>query len=317
VGAARLLRGLVQVVDPRALTVVVNTGDDDEFYGLHVSPDVDTILYTLAGLAPIARGWGIRGDTFRAKAALDQLAGDGWFQIGDRDLATHVQRTRRLAEGATLSQCTREIAAALGVRVRVLPVTDDPVRTMIRTSSGLLSFQEYLVKLGGRPRVERVVYRGASRARPAPGVLAALARADLVLVAPSNPFVSIGPMLAVPGMRRALGRARSRTIAVSPLIGGRAVKGPLASMLRSMGHGTDTAALARLYAGLARTLVVAPGDAPSLHARKRWPGSWPQPVEHDILITRPSAARRLARFTLELAAAGDGRHGRVARRGGS
>jgi LPPG:FO 2-phospho-L-lactate transferase len=302
VGAARLLRGLAEVVDPNGLTVVVNTGDDDEFYGLHVSPDVDTILYTLAGMAPIARGWGIRGDTFRAKAALDRLAGTGWFQIGDRDLATHVHRTQRLRRGETLSACTNQIARALGVRTRVLPVTDDPVRTMIATGSGLLSFQEYLVKHRGRPRVERVVYRGARKARPAPGVLAAIEHADIVLVAPSNPFVSIGPMLAVPGVRKALRSAASRTVAVSPLIGGRAIKGPLASMLRSMGHGTDAAALARLYAGLARVLVVAPGDAPTGVARSRWPLHWPQPVEHDILITRLPAARRLARFALELAA---------------
>jgi len=299
VGAARLLRGLVEVVDPNKLTVVVNTGDDDEFYGLHVSPDIDTILYTLGGLAPVRRGWGIAGDTFDARKALDRLYGPGWFRLGDQDLATHIYRTDRLRSGRSLSQCTAEMARSLGVRTTVLPVTDDRLRTFVDTAAGRLAFQEYLVKKRGRPRVRKVSYSGARRARPAPGVLEAIEGADAVVVAPSNPFVSIGPILAVPGVRRVLAAARDRAVAVSPLIAGRAVKGPLASMLRSMGSKPDAAAIARYYAGLVSTLVVAPGDG--IEKTRR---SWPRSVEHDILIHQKPAAAALARFAVERACGG-------------
>jgi LPPG:FO 2-phospho-L-lactate transferase len=298
VGAARLLRGLVDVVEPRDLTVVVNTGDDEEFYGLHVSPDIDTILYTLAGLAPPGRGWGIRGDTFRALGALERLYGPAWFRLGDRDLATHIFRTERLHAGWTLSRCVRELCATLGVKASVLPATDDRMRTQIDTPEGLLAFQDYLVRLRAKPRVQAIRYQGASRARPAPGVVDAIERADVVLIAPSNPFVSIGPILALRGARAALKKARARAVAISPLVGGRAVKGPLADMLRALGHRADATALAGLYRGLVSTLVVAPGDAPRVHM----PG-FPRIVEHDILIAKRSAARRLARFAIEVGAA--------------
>jgi len=291
VGAARLLRGLVRVVAPRDLTVVVNTGDDDEFYGLHVSPDIDTILYTLAGLAPLERGWGIEGDTFTVRGELDKVAGRGWFALGDRDLATHIQRTRRLREGASLSEVTRELARARGVKVRVLPMSDETVRTVICTDRGDLAFQEYLVKQRTRPRVRAVRYRGARGARPAPGVLEAIARSRVVILAPSNPFVSLGPILAVPGIRRALVAARERVVAVSPLIGGRAVKGPLASMLRSMGLKADVAAIATLYRDIASTLVVSPGDTPRAGAA----AAGVTIVEQDILLLDPRRAERLAR----------------------
>jgi LPPG:FO 2-phospho-L-lactate transferase len=284
-------------VAARDLTVVVNTGDDDEFYGLHVSPDIDTILYTLAGLAPLDRGWGIEGDSFAVRAELDRVAGPGWFALGDRDLATHIQRTRRLREGASLTAVTRELAAARGVGVRVLPMSDDPVRTIIRTDGGDLAFQEYLVRKRARPRVRAVRYRGARASRPAPGVLEAIAGADLVVVAPSNPFVSVGPILAVPGVKRALAAARGRVVAVSPLIGGRAVKGPLASMLRAMGHGRGVAAIAALYRGLASTLVVAPGDAPPPAVARV---ARLAVVEHDILLLDPRRAETLARHLLVL-----------------
>ena len=290
VGAARLLRGLVRAVPAQDLTVVVNTGDDDEFYGLHVSPDIDTILYTLADVAPLDRGWGIDGDTFSVRAELDRLCGTGWFALGDRDLATHIQRTRRLREGATLSESTRELAEARGVRVRVLPMSDDPVRTIITTDGGDLAFQEWLVRRRARPKVRRVRYRGARAARPARGVLDAIRRSRLVILAPSNPFVSIGPILAVPGMREALRRSRERVVAVSPLIGGRAVKGPLAAMLRSMGHKADNSAIAAVYRDIASTLVVARGDAPP-----RMP-TGVTASEHDILLVDPDRAEKLARF---------------------
>ena len=298
VGAARLLCGLVDVVDPIDLTVIVNTGDDEEFYGLHVSPDLDTIVYTLAGMAPEGRGWGIRGDSFNALGALAGLYGDAWFQLGDRDLATNLFRTDGLRRGWSLSRCTREIARALGVHVKVLPATDDRVRTRVHTRDGVLAFQEYLVRRRACPRVERIRYEGAARARPAPGVLSAIRRADVVLLAPSNPFVSIGPILAVRGVREALRDVAPRVVAVSPLIRGRAVKGPLASMLRTLGYRVGSDALLELYRGLIGTLIVAPGDAPGRPAR-----SMPRIVEHDILITRRAAARRLARFALEHARA--------------
>lgn len=311
VGAARLLRGLARVVRPRDLTVIVNTGDDDEFYGLHVSPDIDTILYTLAGLAPLDRGWGIDGDTFTVRDELDRVAGRGWFALGDRDLATHIQRTRRLREGATHSEVTREMARARGIKVRVLPMSDDAVRTVISTDRGDLAFQDYLVRLRARPLVRAVRYRGARAARPAPGVLEAIAASRLVIVAPSNPFVSIGPILAVPGIRRALAAARDRVVAVSPLIGGRAVKGPLASMLKSMGLAADAGAISKLYRDIASTLVVAPGDAPApandkavkvgaSHASKG--ASRPtgmEVVERDILLLEPKRAELLARFLVD------------------
>ncbi len=296
-GAARLLRGLVEVVDPSKLTVIVNTGDDDEFYGLRVCPDIDTTLYTLAELAPPRRGWGIRGDTHRTLAALERFYGTAWFRLGDRDLATHIFRTERLRAGTSLSQCTAELAGALGVKVRVLPMSDDPVRTFVRTAEGEIAFQDYLVARRARPRVAGFIYRGARSARAAPGVLDAIARARAVIIAPSNPFVSIGPMVAVAGIGRALRAAAHKTIAISPLIAGKAVKGPLVAMLTAAGYRPDTAAIAELYAGLARLLVVAPGDAPSDLAA--WKPRWPRPVEHDNLITERPAARRLARFALQ------------------
>ena len=293
VGAARLLRGLADVVAASNLSVIVNTGDDERFYGLHVSPDIDTILYTLAGRAPRARGWGIRGDSHRVLGALERFYGPAWFRLGDEDLATHLFRTERLAAGWTLSRCTAAIAKALGVRARGLPATDDPLRTVIHTPKGPLAFQEYLVHRRARARVVRVSYRGAATSRPAAGVIDAIEGADAVIVAPSNPFVSIGPILAVPGVRAALRRARPRCVAVSPLIGGRAVKGPLVAMLRSLGFSADSTAFARLYRDVASTLIVAPGDA-----RVRGSDRGPSLVEHDILISNPAPARRLARFAL-------------------
>jgi LPPG:FO 2-phospho-L-lactate transferase len=309
VGAARLLRGLVSLVDPDHLTVVVNTGDDEDFYGLHVSPDLDTIVYTLAGLAPRDRGWGIRGDTRRVLDALERYYGSAWFALGDRDLATHIFRTDRLRSGAPLSECTREICAALGVRTRVLPATDDRLRTLLETDEGMLEFQTYLVKRRGRPSVRAVHYQGSEAARPAAGVIEAVTTADVVVIAPSNPFVSIGPILAVPGVRGALARAAAKTVAVSPLISGRAVKGPLAAMLSSMEHGAGATASARIYSGLASVLVVAPGDAAGVDTTD----DGLRLVEHDILLDTVAAARRLGRFVLALAAGrADGQARRLA-----
>lgn len=296
VGGARMLRGLARVVPHPELTVVVNTGDDDEFYGLNVSPDIDTIIYTLAGLAPIERGWGISGDTFRVREELDRLTGKGWFALGDRDIATHVFRTSRLREGATLSEVTAEICKARGIGVRVLPMSDDRVRTEVMSDQGVLPFQDYLVRLRAEPKVKSVRYRGARKASVAAGVIDSIENSALVIIAPSNPFVSIGPILSLPGLRPALARARDRVVAVSPLIGGRAVKGPLAEMLSAMGRGTDGNAIAEFYKGLATRLVVAPGDRPRQAA-----GRVMEILEHDILLLEPRRAEALARFLCALA----------------
>lgn len=255
------MRGLITSADPTALTIVVNTADDDQFHGLAVSPDLDTITYTLAGVAPRGRGWGIDGDGFTCLDALRRFYPDaGWFQLGDRDLATHIYRTHRRTQGATLTTITDEIARGFGVTTRILPMTDDPVRTQVHTRNGTLSFQEYLVGARARPAVRRLVYRGASRARPSPGVLAAIHDARAVLIAPSNPFLSIGPILAVPGVRAALRARRGPVVAVSPLVGGRAVTGPLARLLRRFGHPPSSLGIARCYRPFLDALVIDRGD---------------------------------------------------------
>lgn len=270
VGAARLLRGLAPLVPRGHLTIVVNTADDDVFYGLHVSPDVDTVLYTLAGLADRARGWGIAGDTFNALGAMARYEREVWFQLGDRDLATHVFRTARLREGQSLSQVTAALARSLGVDARVLPMSDDPVRTIVETSGGRRSFQEYLVRDRARETVRSLTYSGARSARPAPGVRAALEQAGLVVIAPSNPLVSIAPILAVPGVRQALKRTTAPVVAVSPLIGGRPVKGPADRMMRALGVAPNPLGLADFYDGLLDALVLDRADrafVPRLEAR--------------------------------------------------
>lgn len=291
VGAARLLRGLVRALPPEQLDVIVNTGDDEEFYGLHVSPDLDTITYTLAGVATDWPGWGLRGETFAARAELDRLYGPGWFGLGDRDLATHIFRTEQLRAGRSLAAITRHIGQSYGITTRVLPMSNERVRTLIDTNRGTLAFQDYLVREGGKPKVSGVRFQGARKAQPAPGVLTAIRRARRVFIAPSNPFVSIGPMLAMTPLRRELKAARARTVAVSPLIGGRAIKGPLAEMMRSQGFKPGTAGIAEIYRDLVSTLVVAPGDTPG-----RLKPGWPRIVEAPILIDRPARSAKLAEF---------------------
>ncbi len=247
VGAARFLDGLAQVIDPARLFIIGNVGDDAGIHGLHISPDLDTVIYTLAGIADPARGWGLAGDTFHCLNALGHLGGETWFQLGDRDLATHLYRTERLRAGATLAEVTREIARALRVRARVVPATDQPVRTHVRTRRGELEFQTWFVRRRARDAVLGLRYEGASKARPAPGVLGAIASAAAIIVCPSNPFLSIGPILAVPGIRRALRRTPALVAAISPIVGGRALKGPTARMMKSMGMRASAAEVARLY----------------------------------------------------------------------
>lgn len=247
VGAARFLSGLAPVVGPERLFIVGNTGDDAEIHGLHVSPDLDTVTYALAGLADRKRGWGIEGDTFECLRALERLGGETWFKLGDRDLATHLYRSGRLGQGATLSQVTWEIATALGVRASIVPMSDKPVPTLIETRCGIQEFQRYFVRQRARDAVLGVRFYGIEESRPADGVLKAIQRAAGVVVCPSNPIISIGPILAVPGIREALRETAAPVAAISPIVGGRALKGPADRMMRSMGLRASADQVAELY----------------------------------------------------------------------
>jgi LPPG:FO 2-phospho-L-lactate transferase len=256
IGAARFLDGLTRVLAPERIFIIGNTADDAEIHGLHISPDLDTVTYTLAGLADPKRGWGIRGDSFRCLEALGRLGAETWFQLGDRDLATHVYRTQRLRQSATLTDITAEIASALRVRSRIVPMSDDRIRTRICTPDGELEFQTYFVKRRARDTVLNVRFEGASQASPARGVIEAIAAADAIILCPSNPFISIAPILAVPGIREALQRKRDRVAAISPIVGGHALKGPAAHMMKSMRLRPAALEVARLYADFAGLFVL-------------------------------------------------------------
>lgn len=245
VGGAKLALGLARVLPPGALTVIANTGDDFEHLGLAISPDLDTLLYTLGGVDNPETGWGRRDETWSFMAALEALGGATWFRLGDRDLATHVERTRRRRAGESLSAITADFARRLGIFARILPMSDDPVRTRLETGEGWLDFQDYFVRLACRPRVRAIEYAGAASARPHPDFLAALHDANLIIVAPSNPFLSIEPILALPGVRAAL--AAAPVVAVSPIVAGEAVKGPTAKIMRELGYEPSAAAVAARY----------------------------------------------------------------------
>jgi LPPG:FO 2-phospho-L-lactate transferase len=262
VGAARLLRGLVRVVDPADVIVVANTGDDLVLHGLHVSPDLDTITYTLAEAGNPETGWGLAGETWQAMDALDRYGGPSWFRLGDRDLGTHLFRTGRLSEGAGLAGVTAEIAAAWELGFRLLPATEDHLRTMVTLADGgEVGFQEYFVGLRHDVPVSGIRFEGADDALPGPGVLEAITTAEAVVVAPSNPLVSIAPILAVPGIADVLKERRTTNVAVSPIVGGSALKGPADRMLTEMGHESSVVGVARLYRDLVGTLVIDNVDA--------------------------------------------------------
>jgi LPPG:FO 2-phospho-L-lactate transferase len=258
-GGSRCVDSLARAAGPEAITAIGNVGDDLEILGVYVSPDLDTVLYTLAGLLDESRGWGVRDETYNALGLAKELGGDAWFTLGDRDIGLHLVRSAWLREGFPLSEATRRLTEALGVRVRLLPATDDTLRTKIRTEEGELDFQEWFVARGHRDPVTGLRYDGAEEATPAPGVLEAIEGAELVVIAPSNPFVSIFPILAVPGIREAL--ASKRVAAISPLAAGKAFRGPLAEMMGSLGHEASAAGVAALYGDLVDVFVVAPGDA--------------------------------------------------------
>jgi LPPG:FO 2-phospho-L-lactate transferase len=267
VGAARLLAGLVRATDPTEVTAVVNVGDDMVLHGLHISPDLDTCTYTLAEAINPDTGWGLAGETWAAMAQLERLGGEAWFRLGDRDLATHLYRTQRLSEGVPLSTVTAELAAAWGLACRLLPVTDDPLRTLVTLAATdteperEVGFQDWFVGQQHAPDVASLRFDGADAARPAPGVLEAIGDADVVVVAPSNPLVSIDPVLAVPGVRDAVVSRRESVVAVSPIIAGRALKGPADQLMANLGHEPSVVGVARLYAPLVGTLVIDTADA--------------------------------------------------------
>jgi len=261
IGASKLLVGLIRAMDPRELTIIVNTGDDIVLHGLAISPDLDIVTYSLAGMVNPETGWGFREETFHAH---DQLAAYGrpaWFHLGDRDLATHIHRTAMLLEGATLSEAAESIRLALGVQAKILPMSDQPVPTMIDTEQGRLNFQEYLVQKRAEPVVRKISFDGIERALPAPGVLESLERAEVIVICPSNPLISIGPILAVPGMREALRKRREDVVAVCPIVGGKSLKGPSDRMLAQLGFEVSASGVARMYQDICATFLIDTVDA--------------------------------------------------------
>ena len=299
VGAARYLVGQLRATPPQEVTAVVNVADDDELHGLHISPDIDTVIYTLSGAIDTERGWGLAGETWHALGELRSLGMDAWFNLGDRDIGTHLFRTTLLREGHSLSYVTARLAAARGVGCRVLPVTDDPLRTRVTLASGAeVSFQEYFVRLAHAVPVSAVRFDGAETARPAPGVLQAIAGAGAVVIAPSNPVVSIGPLLAVPGVTEALAARRDRNSAVSPIVAGAALKGPADRMLRELGEEASVTAVARLYRHVASALVIDEADA-ALAPDVRAAGM--RPVIAPTIMSSPGVASALARCAVAAA----------------
>jgi LPPG:FO 2-phospho-L-lactate transferase len=296
IGGARFLRGILAVVESDNVSIIGNVGDDIEVLGLHVSPDLDSVLYALAGLADEERGWGRADETWNALATVADLDGESWFRLGDRDIGLHLVRTQLLKEGAPLSVATARLAAGLGLECALIPATDDPLRTFVETPAGTFSFQEWFVARGHRDEVDALHYTGSSEARPAPGVVEAIDEADVIVITPSNPYVSIGPILAVEEVRTAVERRRVPCVAVSPLIGGRAVKGPADRMLARLAGGTGPDAVAGCYPGLIDALVIDEQDAPA---------GLPDGVRAVVtrtLMVDDDARRRLALAVLDTAA---------------
>lgn len=290
VGGAKLLVGLQRLAG-RDLTAIVNTADDSVIYSVHVSPDIDIVTYWLAGLADTERGWGLRDDTFRIVEGLGALGEANWFSLGDRDFATCLLRTERMRAGQSLTSITDEIARALGVEARILPMSDDPVRTMIHTSDGrTLAFQEYFVKERTAPEVERVELRGIADAKPAPGVIEAITSAEIAILCPSNPFLSLAPILGLPGVRSAI-VSHPKVAVVSPIVGGAAIKGPADRLMRKLGGGSSAANVAALYADLCDLFVFDESDAAELPAIERL---GPSSLATDTLMVDADASERLA-----------------------
>ncbi|MGB8475289.1 MAG: 2-phospho-L-lactate transferase [Candidatus Acidiferrum sp.] len=261
IGASKLLLGLYHAMDPHALTVIVNTGDDIVLHGLKISPDLDIVTYTLAGIVNPSTGWGIRGETFHFLKRFGLYGRETWFNLGDRDLATHIHRTDMLAHGKTLTQVADHIRTALGVKSRILPMSDEPIPTIIETRDGTMHFQEYLIKHRTEPGIRAIHFHNVKHAHPAPGVLEAICDADRVIICPSNPLISIGPILAVPRVREQLRARKESVIAVCPIVGGKSLKGPSDKMLIQLGAGSSASAVAKLYADFTGTFVIDRRDA--------------------------------------------------------
>jgi LPPG:FO 2-phospho-L-lactate transferase len=295
-GAAKLLRGLAACLNPRDLTIIGNTGDDTEVWGLHVSPDLDTVTYALTGRLDVARGWGVADETFHALAAMGALGGETWFRLGDRDLATHIYRTRALRAGATLTEVTNAIGHALGLRARLLPMSNDPVRTRIQTPDGWMSFQHFFVREGARPEMVGIEYAGADKAAPGPEVLDAIRKANAVIVCPSNPITSIGPILSVPGIRAALKETNAIVAAVSPIVGREAVSGPAGKLMRACGLPVSATGVARAYVPWLDLLICDRRDQKEAHAIVELGA---EPVFTATLMTDHDCEVALARRVLE------------------
>ena len=297
VGASKLLLGLYEVLAPSLLTIIVNTGDDIELHGLKISPDLDIVTYTLAGIVDSAKGWGVRGETFHALKRLAAYGRPNWFNLGDRDLGTHIHRTALLAEGHSLAQAAESIRAALDVKARILPMSNDRVPTTIESDEGPLHFQEYLVKRGAEPVVKGIRFEGVEAARPAPGVLEAIREASRIIICPSNPLISIAPILAVPGVREELRARKSDVFAVCPLVGGKSLKGPSDKMLAQLGHQATALGVAKLYADFTATFVIDPVDKTQAAAIGRL--GMKVAILPTVMKTR-AEKHRLARALLEL-----------------
>ena len=256
VGAARFLQGLARVVPEEQITTIVNTGDDLELHGLYISPDLDIVMYTLAGLVDEEKGWGIQGDTFNCLEILGKYGHETWFRLGDKDLATHIRRTWLMSEGLTLSEATRLLCWSLGVKIRLLPMTDDRVRTIIRTPVGLMDFQEYLVKRMAQDEVLEIIFEGSELAKPAGGVVEAILNCNGIIVCPSNPLVSIGTILSLKGIRDALMKTDSSVVAISPIVGGKPIKGPADKLMRGVGLKVSAVQVAELYKDFLDVFIV-------------------------------------------------------------
>ncbi|HMA81957.1 MAG TPA: 2-phospho-L-lactate transferase, partial [Candidatus Binatia bacterium] len=294
-GGAKLVEGLAAVIDPSELTIVCNTGDDCVFHGLHISPDIDTIAYTLAGLSDTEKGWGVKGDTFVVLEQLRRLGNDAWFNLGDKDLATHITRTRLLNEGRKLSEVTEQLRRRIGIPAQILPMSDERVETRVETPEGEISFQEFFVKEHWAPDVLGVRFVGAEQSHPAPGVLDAIERADAIIVCPSNPITSIGPILAVPGIRAALQDSRTRVVGVSPIIGSTAISGPAHKLMAAAGWEVSPLGVARGYGDFLDALLIAEADAGlSVQIRELQIN----PVCVDIRMPTAGDKQRLARQVL-------------------
>ena len=298
VGAARFLRGLLRVVEPGTITAVVNTADDMRLHGLAISPDLDTCTYTLAEVINPETGWGLVGETWQAKETLDRYGGQTWFGLGDRDLGTHLYRTQRLDEGATLAEVTHEIAAAWGLELQLKPMSNDPVRTRVTLDDGeTIDFQRYFVERQHADVVSSVSFVGAESATPAPGVLEAIESASCLIIAPSNPFVSIDPVLSVPGIRDAVMARSDRNVAISPIVGGGAIKGPAADLMRAFGYEVSAAGVANVYESLAQHLVIDDIDV-ALASAVTDAGMTPHVT--NTMMTSIEVTTSLAEFTLSL-----------------